>query len=56
VPREEILVVATAAKLAALEGRPFLVDTGDAAVDESLVGYLPVVTGHRERSFYRVAR
>jgi predicted polyphosphate/ATP-dependent NAD kinase len=55
VRREDVLVVATAAKLAALRGQPLLVDTGDASVDASLTGYLTVITGYRESSPYRVA-
>lgn len=54
-PREALIVVATPGKLASLEGRPLLVDSGDAAVDAALAGYLPVITGHRERTMYRVA-
>ncbi len=54
VPRAAIRVVATPAKLAALGGRPLLVDTGDPDVDTALSGYLPVITGYRERSMYRV--
>ena len=53
--RENILVVATAGKLRALDGRPLLVDTGDAALDEELSGYIRVVTGYRESHIYRVS-
>lgn len=49
-----IIVVATPGKLAALEGRPLLVDTGDDEVDRMLAGHVPVVTGCRERSMYPV--
>jgi predicted polyphosphate/ATP-dependent NAD kinase len=49
-----LVVVATPAKLAALGGRPLLVDTGDPSVDEELRGHLRVVTGHRERTMYPV--
>jgi predicted polyphosphate/ATP-dependent NAD kinase len=52
--RDAIIVVATPAKLAALGGRPFLVDTGDVALDRELAGYLRVVTGRSEHSTYRV--
>ena len=51
---EGIVVVATPAKLAALGGRPLLVDTGDPTVDAMLDGHLRVVTGHRERTIYPV--
>jgi predicted polyphosphate/ATP-dependent NAD kinase len=49
-----LLVVATEDKLLALGGRPLLVDTGDAALDETLAGYIRVVTGESASSFYRV--
>lgn len=53
--RENIVVVATAGKLRALDGRPLLVDTGDAALDDELSGYIRVVTGYRESHIYRVS-
>ena len=53
--RENIIVVATAGKLRALDGRPLLVDTGDAALDEELSGYIRVITGYRESHIYRVS-
>jgi len=52
--REGLVVVATPAKLAALRGRPLLVDSGDAALDAALAGHLAVVTGRDERTIYRV--
>jgi predicted polyphosphate/ATP-dependent NAD kinase len=52
--RDGILVAATPAKLASLRGRPFLVDSGDAALDVELSGYVAVVTGPDERTMYRV--
>jgi predicted polyphosphate/ATP-dependent NAD kinase len=55
VGRDRIEIVCAPAKLAALGGRPLLVDTGDASVDAMLVGYFAVVTGYRERSMYQVA-
>jgi predicted polyphosphate/ATP-dependent NAD kinase len=54
VGRENVLVVATAEKILALAGRPLLVDTGDAAVDDLLRGYTQVITGAGERIVYRV--
>jgi len=54
VGREHLLVICPAAKLAALAGRPLLVDTGDPEVDGRLAGYLEVITGYRERAVYRV--
>ena len=47
VGRENILVVCLSSKIAALRGRPLLVDTGDPEVDNLLAGYIEVVTGYR---------
>ncbi len=49
-----VMVVATTTKLAALRGRPLLVDTGDPELDGMLSGYVRVVTGVRMESVYRV--
>ena len=49
-----ITIVATRHKLAALEGRPLLADTNDAALDRELHRYLRVVTGYREAILYPV--
>jgi predicted polyphosphate/ATP-dependent NAD kinase len=54
VGRENIIVVSTANKLRALRLQPLIVDTGDAEVDEMLVGYFNIVTGYRERMVYKV--
>jgi predicted polyphosphate/ATP-dependent NAD kinase len=51
---EPLLVVATEEKLLALGGRPLLVDTGDERLDESLAGFIRVITGNGASSFYRV--
>jgi predicted polyphosphate/ATP-dependent NAD kinase len=45
--RSRLLVVATPEKLASLQGRPLLVDTGDADLDRELAGYIRVITGYR---------
>ncbi|MDI3408159.1 ATP-NAD kinase family protein [Streptomyces cavernicola] len=54
--RERLLVLCTEAKLAALGGRPLLLDTGDETLDAELAGHVPVVTGRRSTSLYRVTR
>jgi predicted polyphosphate/ATP-dependent NAD kinase len=54
VGRDNILVVATRSKLAALRGEPLLVDSGDEETDALLRGYHSVVTGYRERAICRV--
>jgi predicted polyphosphate/ATP-dependent NAD kinase len=51
---EKVTIIATPAKLAALQGRPLLVDTGDPEVDELLSGYAKVVTEYGRRVVYRV--
>ena len=55
VGRENIMLVSLIEKLNALKGEPLLVDTGDAALDASLSGYLPVITGYHEKVVYRVS-
>jgi predicted polyphosphate/ATP-dependent NAD kinase len=51
---DRIVVVATPAKLAALGGRPLLVDTGDAALDDELAGFRRVVTAYGRETVHRV--
>jgi predicted polyphosphate/ATP-dependent NAD kinase len=52
---ENIIVAATPGKLASLQRRPLLVDTGNKEVDEMLRGYVRVVTGYREEMVYRIS-
>jgi predicted polyphosphate/ATP-dependent NAD kinase len=52
---EHVVVVATEAKLAALGGRPLLVDTGDEAMDARLAGHVRVVVGYDREVVYRVS-
>jgi len=54
VGKKNIEVVSTTDKILSLKGRPFLVDTGNGEVDESLSGYTEVVTGYRDRIIYSV--
>ncbi|GAA3110884.1 ATP-NAD kinase family protein [Streptosporangium carneum] len=49
-----LLVLATQQKLAGLNGRPLLADTGDPEADALVEGYVPVITGHRESALYRI--
>jgi predicted polyphosphate/ATP-dependent NAD kinase len=49
-----IMVVAAASKLAAMGGRPLLVDTGDATLDQELAGPMRVITGERDSAIVRV--
>ncbi|MFN2327794.1 MAG: ATP-NAD kinase family protein [Chromatocurvus sp.] len=54
VGRENIDVVSSAAKLTGLPGGALRVDTGDRAVNASLAGYLPVVTGSARQMMCKV--
>ncbi|MCA9859749.1 MAG: ATP-NAD kinase family protein [Thermomicrobiales bacterium] len=49
-----IIVVATPGKLAGLDGASLLVDTGDAALDAELRGYVRVIVNQRQESMQRV--
>ncbi len=55
VGRENIIVVATRQKIAALGARPLLVDTGSEATNDMLTGYMRVVTGYDEQVAVRVS-
>ncbi len=55
VGRDSVIVVATAEKINSLKGRPFLVDTGERAIDRMLSGYIRVVSGYDEEIIYKVA-
>ena len=54
VGREGIIIVATAAKLASLGGRPLVVDSGDPALDAALAGFVRVITGYHEAAVVRL--
>jgi predicted polyphosphate/ATP-dependent NAD kinase len=54
VGRENIHVICTPDKLHSFSGRPLLVDTGDAKVDELLNGHVTITTGYHERAVYRI--
>ncbi|WP_406663382.1 ATP-NAD kinase family protein [Gallaecimonas sp. GXIMD1310] len=53
--RDNIWVVASKRKLQALDGRPLIIDTGDAALDRELAGIYPIITGYRDSVMYRAA-
>lgn len=54
VGKQNILVVATKSKLQNLCGRPLVSDSGDAALDEMLVGPIPVITGFHDLVLYSI--
>lgn len=49
---DNLLVVATKTKLKTLDGRPFLLDSGDADLDQELSGLRRVLSGYREEMLY----
>ncbi|MDX2369309.1 MAG: ATP-NAD kinase family protein [Colwellia sp.] len=53
--KENITIIATKAKLTALENRPLISDTGDAKLDQHLSGFMPVTTGYKDQVLYPVA-
>ncbi len=55
VGRDGIVVVATRQKIAALGGKPLLVDTGSEEVNDMLTGYMRVATGYDEEIAVRVS-
>jgi len=54
VGREHVTVICSPGKLTALRQKPFLVDTGDDALDNSLRGYIRVKTGFDQEVVYKV--
>ena len=52
---ECIDIVAAKSKIAALQGRPLLLDTNDPELDLELAGYRPVITGYQNQVLYRLA-
>ena len=52
---DNLMVVATKTKLTTLDGRPFLVDSGDAELDQQLTGLRRVLSGYREEMLYPVS-
>lgn len=55
VGRDGIVVLSAETKLAALHGRPLLVDTGDPSLDDELSGTMRVETAPGRCAMYRVA-
>ena len=55
VGKENILIVATVSKLAALRLAPLLVDTGDSGLDAQLSGYYKIMVNAKESVIYRVS-
>ncbi|GAA5131432.1 ATP-NAD kinase family protein [Thalassotalea piscium] len=55
VGKSNIIIIATKAKLMALNSRPLIVDTGSNEVDQLLSGFMPVTTGYNDQVLYPVA-
>ncbi len=54
VGKENIIVAATAEKISALRGKPFMIDSGNRNVNRMICGYMKVITGYRDRVIYRI--
>ena len=54
VGKERIIIAATPSKLSSFRGEPLRVDSRDGDTDRWLAGYYRVVSGHRDKSVYRV--
>ncbi|MDF1822871.1 MAG: ATP-NAD kinase family protein [Alcanivoracaceae bacterium] len=50
-----VMILASRTKLATLDGRPLLVDIGDADLDRSLAGLVQVTSGYDDQLLYRLA-
>lgn len=55
VSRENLLVVITPAKLAQINNRPLLIDSGDAELDKAWSFWLPIIIGYRQVAMYPLA-
>ena len=51
---QNIVIISTAEKIHSLNGQPMRVDTGDEALNKSLYGMVPVITGYDEKTLYRI--
>ena len=52
VGRENLWIVSTKSKLTNLEGRPLVLDTGNAELDREWSGLIPGITGYRQETLY----
>ena len=50
--KQNMIIVATKAKIQALEGRPLRFDSGDSELDEQLRGSVQVITGYDDKVLY----
>lgn len=52
---ENIIIIATKAKLQALSNKPLISDTGDSELDQKLSGFVSVTTGYKDQVLYPLA-
>jgi predicted polyphosphate/ATP-dependent NAD kinase len=50
--KENIIVVASKAKLSSLERRPIVLDTGDESLNRQMAGYVSIITGYEDHVIY----
>jgi len=55
VGRDNVMIIASHAKLRSLEGRPLRMDSGDATLDHDWRGAVQVITGYEQRTLYQIA-
>ncbi|QGX38547.1 ATP-NAD kinase family protein [Permianibacter aggregans] len=53
--RDHLIVIASPGKLQSLQGRPLLLDTGDAELDQELAGPIRVITGYESEALYALS-
>lgn len=53
--KENIMIIATKAKLTALNNRALISDTGDNELDQLLSGFMPITTGYKDQVLYPVS-
>ena len=53
--KENITIIATKAKLTALNNKPLISDTGDNELDQLLSGFMPITTGYKDQVLYPVS-
>ena len=53
--KENITIIATKAKLTALNNKPLISDTGDNELDQLLSGFMPISTGYKDQVLYPVS-
>ncbi len=55
VGRDNVMVIASDAKLRSLEGRPLRIDSGDDVLDSEWRGAVQVITGYEQKTLYPIA-